>query len=203
MSGRRGSRWRIPPTSTRGPAPGAPDGLPAAEAPLRLDAVDLGLIRGLQRDPRSPIARIAKDLRVPDSTVRHRLNRLIRRHVIEFSVVSNPLHFGFQIWAIIEIKTELPRIRDVARRLTEAPEAYFVAIMAGGYDINVAAVFRSNAELLDFVTHRLSRIPGIVGTATATVLELRKRTAFTVPNDVVPGPGAKRPPRAARRAKRG
>ena len=153
--------------------------------PVKLDVTDLGIIHRLHRDPRSSIARVAKDLGVPNSTVRHRLNRLVRRQAIEFSVVSNPLQFGFQIWAIIEIKTALPRIREVARRLAEASEVYFVAIMAGGYDINVAAVFRSNAELLDFVTHRLSKIPGIVSTSTATVLELCKRTSFTVPRDAV------------------
>ncbi len=169
----------------------------AASAPRKLDPIDLGIIRCLQRDPRSAISKIAKDLRVPGSTIRHRLNRLLRRHAIEFSVASNPLHFGFQIWAIIEIKTELPRIREVARRLTEAPEVYFVAIMTGSYDINVAAVFRSNAEVLDFVTHRLSKIPGIVSTSTATVLELVKRTAFTAPNEVVTIARTKRRARAA------
>ena len=168
------------------------DGATSATTAMKLSAVDFGIMACLQREPRSPIARIAKGLRLPHSTVRHRLNRLIRHRVIEFSLVSNPLHFGFQIWAIIEIKTTPPRIREVARRLAEAPEVYFVAIMTGSYDINVSAVFRSNAELLDFVTRRISRIPGIVSTSTAMVLELLKRTGFTAPNNAPNSVGARK-----------
>lgn len=159
-----------------------------------LDTTDLAIIRCLHRDPRRSLAKIAKELKIPDSTVRHRLGRLTRRGILEFSAVSNPLNFGYQIWAIIEIQAELPRIRDVAHRLADMPEVYFVGIMAGGYDVNVAAVFRSNLELVDFITRRLSKVSGIVRTTTATVLELVKRTmSFGWPNDVMPSP--------ARRAK--
>jgi DNA-binding Lrp family transcriptional regulator len=100
---------------------------------------------------------------------------------MEFSAVSNPRHFGFQIWTIFEIKTTPPRMREVARRLAKAPEVYFVAIMTGNYDVNVSAVFRSHTELLDFVTQRISKIPGILSTSTAMVLELIKRTGFSAP----------------------
>jgi Lrp/AsnC family transcriptional regulator for asnA, asnC and gidA len=165
---------------------------------MKLDDVDFSIMSYMERDPRSPIARIAKRLRLPHSTVRHRLNRLIRHRVIEFSAVSNPRHFGFQIWTIFEIKATPPRIREVARRLAEAPEVYFVAIMTGGYDINVSAVFRSHAELLDFVTRRISKIPGIVSTSTAMVLELLKRTGFSAPS--VAGNSAGRPLTAAHQA---
>jgi Lrp/AsnC family transcriptional regulator for asnA, asnC and gidA len=152
----------------------------------RLDAIDLRIIRALQHGSRQPVAKLAKALRLPDSTVRHRIAQLTREKLIEFSVASNPLHFGYQTWTIMEIKAELPKIRDVARSLAQMPEVYFVSIMSGAYDINAAAVFRSNEELVDFITRRLSKIPGIVSTTTATVLELVKRTmSFQLPETTV------------------
>jgi Lrp/AsnC family transcriptional regulator for asnA, asnC and gidA len=150
---------------------------------VKLARADVEIIQSLQADPRGSVARIAGHLAMPESTVRHRLNQLIRRGLIEFAVMTNPLQFGYQIWAIVEIQAAMPRIRAVAKRVAAAPEVYFVGITTGGYDVLAAAVFRSNRELLDFITHRLSRVPGIVRTTTSSVLEVVKRT----PTFIAPG----------------
>jgi Lrp/AsnC family transcriptional regulator for asnA, asnC and gidA len=159
--------------------------------------LDVEIIRSLQGDPRGSVAKIAGRLGVPESTVRHRLNRLVRRGLIEFTVMTNPLRLGYQIWAIVEIQAEMPKIRAVAKSLAGAPEVYFVGITTGGYDVLAAAVFRSNQELLDFITRRLSRVPGIVRTTTSSVLEVVKRT----PTFIAPGSMAAdgRAPRSRRR----
>lgn len=152
---------------------------------IRLAANDFKIMSCLQKDPRSSVARIAGLLGMPESTVRHRLNRLIEHRIIEFSAVTNPLRLGYDIWALIEIQVELAKMHDVARRLAAAPEVTFVVITTGSYDILIAAVFRSNAELLDFITKRLSRLPGIIRTSTSSVLELVKRTlAVRLPDSV-------------------
>ncbi|MBI4608402.1 MAG: Lrp/AsnC family transcriptional regulator [Candidatus Rokubacteria bacterium] len=150
---------------------------------IRLAPVDVGIIHCLHRDARRSAASIAGQLGIPESTVRHRLNRLVRRGIVEFAALTNPLQLGYQIWAIIEVQAELRKIRPVAQRLAAAPEVYFVGITTGGYDVLAAAVFRSNDELLDFITRRLSGIPGIVRTSTSSVLEVVKRTmTFPLPD---------------------
>ena len=142
---------------------------------MALGALDLDIIRCLQDDARSSFARIAGRLRVPESTVRHRLNRLVKDGVVEFATLTNPLHMGYQVWVLIDIQTELRRTRAVAERIAAAPEVYWVGITTGTHDLHVGAVFRSNEELLDFVTRRLSKIPGIVRASTSSILELIKR----------------------------
>jgi Lrp/AsnC family transcriptional regulator for asnA, asnC and gidA len=168
---------------------------------LKLAPADIEIIRSLQDNPRASVARIASRLAMPESTVRHRLNRLVRRGLIEFTVMTNPLQLGYQIWAIVEIQAEMPKIRAVARSLAAAPEVYFVGITTGGYDVLAAAVFRSNQGLLDFITRRLSRVPGIVRTTTSSVLEVVKRT----PTFVVPAAATinGRPSRSRRRRRAG
>jgi Lrp/AsnC family transcriptional regulator for asnA, asnC and gidA len=171
---------------------------------VKLAPVDVEIIRALQGDARGSVAKIASRLALPESTVRHRLNRLVRRGLIEFTVMTNPLQLGYQIWAVVEIQAEMPKIRSVARSLAEAPEVYFVGITTGGYDVLAAAVFRSNQELLDFITRRLSRVPGIVRTTTSSVLEVVKRTpTFVAPEAVSTNGRAPRPARRARAARRG
>lgn len=160
-----------------------------------LGRLDLDIIRCLQDDARSSFARISGKLGVPESTVRHRLNRLTRDGVVEFATLTNPLHMGYQVWVLIDIQTELRRTRAVAERIAAAPEVYWVGITTGTHDLHVGAVFRSNEDLLDFVTGRLSKIPGIVRTSTASILELIKRS-YTIR---LPEPAAKRRPRRAKK----
>lgn len=167
----------------------------------RLSSVDARIIRTLNKDPRSSVAKIAAQLRMPHSTVRHRLNRLVRLGVVEFTVVPNPLLLGYQIWAIVEIQAELAKIRSIAQQLAAKPEVYFVGITTGGYDILAGAVFRSNEELLEFITGSLSQIPGIIRTSTSSVLEVVKRfLTFEVPEhgDRAPAPRRRGPRKRAR-----
>ena len=181
------------------------DGTGRPSTPIRLAPADVQIIRCLNEDARSPVAKIAEQLRMPESTVRHRLNRLIRQGLVEFTAVPNPLHLGYQIWAIIEIQAELSKIRAVAQRLAAASEVYFVGITTGGYDILTGAVFRSNDELLDFMTQSLARIPGIIHTSTSSVLEVVKRSlTFAAPEQdggarAARGGARRRRPRESRR----
>jgi Lrp/AsnC family transcriptional regulator for asnA, asnC and gidA len=152
---------------------------------MKLAPADLDIIRCLHEDARSSVARMAERLGMPESTVRHRMNRLVRSRVIEFAAVTDPLKLGYQIWAILEIQAEMPKVRNVARRLAATPQVYFVGITTGSFDILAAAVFKSNEELLDFITHRLSTIPGIIRTSTSSILELVKRSmTIGLPGDV-------------------
>jgi Lrp/AsnC family transcriptional regulator for asnA, asnC and gidA len=168
---------------------------------FRLAPADVRIIQCLTKDARSSIAKIAEELEIPESTVRHRVNRLVRSGVIEFAVMTNPLRLGYGSWAIIEVQAELKKIRAVARQLANVPEVYFVGITTGGYDLLVGAVFRSNEELLDFVTDRLAHVPGIIRTSTSSVLELVKRNmTFGLPaalaGDAAKAKPGRRRPRA-------
>ena len=162
----------------------------------KITPTDVGIIGCLYRDARKSFVKIAEELRVPESTVRHRLNRLVRHGVVEFAAVTNPLRLGYQVWAIIEIQGEASRIPAVAQQLAKAPEVYFVGITTGRCDIFASAVFRSNDELLNFLTTRLAKIRGITRTSTSTVLEVVKRAlALSVPESAAP-------PRRAAKASR-
>jgi Lrp/AsnC family transcriptional regulator for asnA, asnC and gidA len=142
---------------------------------FRFSPADIEIIRCLNEDARSSVTKIAGRLAMPESTVRHRLNRLLDAGVVEFTAVPNPLQLGYQIWAIMEIQAELSRIRGIARELADRPEVYFVSITTGSYDILAGAVFRSNDELLEFLTGYLPKVPGIIRTSTSTVLDVVKR----------------------------
>lgn len=170
----------------------------------RIDRIDADIIRLLEADARMSMAKIASRVSVPKSTVRHRINRLVQRKIIEFAATTNPLQLGYEIWVIIDLRVQFGKIESVARRVAEAPEVYFAGIMTGSRDLLVGAVFKSNADLLDFLISRLSKIPGINETSTSTVLKIIKRTvSWPLPNDSGPARRQAARTRAYRRSGRG
>ena len=162
--------------------------------PARLGPIDVRIIRALHANARSSMSKIASRLGMPESTVRHRLNRLVRLGVIEFAAIVNPLQLGYQIWAQFHVEVELARMRSVAQRLARARQVYFVGIATGGYDVLVGAVFRTNKELLDFITGPMAKVPGIVGISTSSILEVVKRSmTFDLPEEAAPRDGKRDP----------
>lgn len=148
-----------------------------------LSAVDVRIINLLQEDARGSLVKVAQSLAIPESTVRNRVNGLVRRGLIEFAVVTNPLRFGYGVWAIIEIQVQPTKIRSVAKRLAALSEIHLVGIMTGSYDIYAGTLFRNNQELLDFITGPLATIPGIQRISTSQMLEVVKRTVtFGIPD---------------------
>ena len=158
-----------------------------------LAPIDVRIIQCLHESARSPGSRIATKLNLPESTVRHRLNRLVRLGIIEFAAVVNPLQLGYQIWAQFHLEVELPKIRSVAQQLARLPEVYFVGITAGGYDVLVGAVFASNTDILNFIAGPMARVPGIIKVSTSSILEVVKRImTFQPPASLAPSGSRRR-----------
>jgi len=153
---------------------------------VKLDVLDYAVMRCLLEDARSSVTAIARRLGIGESTIRNRVRKLTLHRVVEFALITNPLRFGFQVWAMLEIQVEPSQIRVVAERLSQEPQMHLVGIMSGAYDIYAGAVLRSNEELVDLITRRLSQIPGIIRISTSTMLEMVKRTvSFGFPDTVV------------------
>lgn len=159
---------------------------------LELRSDDIRIVQHLQKEPRSSVGRIASRLAMAESTVRRRLDRLVKNGVVQFATITNPLQFGYQIWVIFQLRTKISRARSVAQRLSQAPELYFVGVTTGSHDVFAAGVFRSNQELLDFITRGLARVPGVIYTSTSNILELNKRMAFRLPDNAVSSASAPR-----------
>jgi Lrp/AsnC family transcriptional regulator for asnA, asnC and gidA len=145
------------------------------------DELDVRIIKHLHRDARAPVKAVADSLGVPESTVRHRLGRLVESGIIEFVALTNPLRLGHPVWVMMEIEVETRRIRHAAQELSKIPEIYFVYITTGSFDIFAGATFTKNEELVDFLTNVLSKVEGIVRVNTRSILEVHKRVFKFLP----------------------
>jgi len=141
-----------------------------------IDALDKRIIEHLQQDGRRPFTRIAEELGVSEAAVRARTNRLIEKGILQVVGVTDPLRVGFRQMAMIGIRCEASKLMSVAEAVANLPEASYVVVTAGTYDILVETVCEDGDALLRFLTERLRAIDGVRDTETFVYLRMLKQT---------------------------
>jgi Lrp/AsnC family transcriptional regulator, regulator for asnA, asnC and gidA len=145
----------------------------AVTRPPALDDVDHAVIEALQRDGREPFRRIARRIGVSEATVRARYGRLCDRDVLRVTAVTNPLGLGFEGTAMIGV-----RVAGSPERAAEAvaaiPEAEYVVVTAGQFDVLTEVICADRRALLDLVG-RIREIDGVVSTEAFLYLDLVKQ----------------------------
>jgi Lrp/AsnC family transcriptional regulator for asnA, asnC and gidA len=144
-----------------------------AVAPARqVDELDRRLIEALQENGRESFRRIASRLGVSEATVRARYARLTGEGILQVVAVTNPLGLGFE-QALVGIKTSGPP-GEIADQVSRWPEADYVVVTAGRFDLVVEVVVSDRRELLD-LTNRMRELDGVVSTETFFYLEMWKQ----------------------------
>jgi Lrp/AsnC family transcriptional regulator for asnA, asnC and gidA len=126
----------------------------------------------LQNDARTPVAEIARRLKLGETTVRYRINRLLREGVISrFSALLNPRRIGYPVDAILLVKTQPRRLQQVFDRMAKMSETSHILQTTGEYDMITVVHARSMQHLND-IRNRVKNIPGVgdVGSWIATGL---------------------------------
>ena len=136
-----------------------------------LDDLDKAIIRCLQSDGRRPYARIGRELKVPEATVRQRAERLISRRIVQIVGVTDPLAMGFQQPALIGLKVDAAKLDQIAEKIAALDEVTYLVVTAGRFDLMCEVVCEDNEHLLRVLTEDLAKIGGI--RSTETLVELR------------------------------
>lgn len=149
------------------------DGRRGPVAPARkVDDLDRRIIEELQANGRESFRRIAARLGVSEATVRARYARLTGAGILQVVGVTNPLGLGFD-QALVGVKTS-GAPEEVADEIARWPEADYVVVTAGQFDVVVEVVASSRRELLD-ITNRMRALDGVVSTETFFYLEMWKQ----------------------------
>ncbi len=141
---------------------------------IKLDDIDLDIIRTLKRDGRTPFAQIAQRLGVSTGMIRQRYQRLVREGALQVVAVTNPLLLGFSTMAMIGVKVDGANLQAVADEIAALEEVIYLVLTAGAYDLFAEVVFRDNEHLLEFLTNRLRTIEGVRETETFMYLKIVK-----------------------------
>lgn len=142
----------------------------------QIDQLDKELVEILQENARVTNAELAGQLGVSEATVRRRIEKLLARDVMRIRAVADPFKLGYAVIVIIGLWVEKPYLRQAEEHVCSLPEARFVGVTMGAYDLMLEAWFRTRDEMVRFMTDTLASVPGIGRSESFEVIRLSKYT---------------------------
>lgn len=139
-----------------------------------LDDTDTELVAMLRDNARTPVATLAKRLKVARGTVQNRMARLEREGVIVgYSVRLKPQVEAYRIRALMTIAVEGNRSDEVLRALRGHPNVSSLHSTNGRWDF-VAELQADTLEAFDRVLGSIRLVEGIANTETSILLSTHK-----------------------------
>jgi Lrp/AsnC family transcriptional regulator for asnA, asnC and gidA len=142
----------------------------------KIDSLDERLVEILQENARLTNTDMAGQLGVSEATVRRRINKLLENEVIQIKAVADPFKLGYAMIVIVGLWVEKAYLREAEKYVCALPEARFVGVTMGSYDLILEAWFRSREEMVSFMTETLAAVPGIGRSDSFQVIRLSKYT---------------------------
>jgi Lrp/AsnC family transcriptional regulator, regulator for asnA, asnC and gidA len=151
------------------------------------DKIDIKIVNLLLEDGRMPASEIARRLGdISERAVRYRIDRMVNDGVIRISAVARPQAFGLTTIADVWMEVESDRILEVARKLAEFDNVSYVACGIGESDVSIQIVAKDTAEIYQFVTEVVRKVPGVRKTTTSIVpLILKDVYQWRIPERIV------------------
>ncbi|MHA1971802.1 MAG: Lrp/AsnC family transcriptional regulator [Candidatus Hodarchaeales archaeon] len=137
-----------------------------------LDKIDKTIIRMLSRDGKTTYQRIASELKVSPQTISDRVEKLVKKKIIEkFTIRLNPTKIGYEIEFICELDINASVMEEVLNVLKTIPEIHSIRITTGIHDILCIGNASSIENLYEIVETKISPIAGVNKTYTSITLK--------------------------------
>lgn len=137
------------------------------------------ILKILQNDARATTKQIATMTGIPAAEVARYIKQAEKDQIIlKYKTIVNWDKVRDEgVWALIEVKL-MPE-KDVgfdaiAERIYRFPQTRTVYLVSGTYDLFVLVTAKTNQEVANFVSQKLSHIEGVQGTVTQFVLKRYK-----------------------------
>ncbi|MFN3973886.1 MAG: Lrp/AsnC family transcriptional regulator [Dehalococcoidia bacterium] len=144
-------------------------------ARVLMDELDRKIITILQADGRASNARIAREVRVSEGTVRRRLKRLVEEGFIRVAALPQPEKLGYETEAIVGVQADPDKLDEVGDRLSQLKEVQWAAVTTGAYDVMLWVTVPSADELGTLLRTKIGAVPGVRRTETFVALSVKKR----------------------------
>jgi len=115
---------------------------------MRIDEIDVNIIRALQKNARANFADIARDCGVSTDTISKRFRKMKKAGIIRgTTILLNPKSFGYDCVASLGVDVSYPHLREVAELIQRTPEIVFCTTSMGKHDIFCIAVLKNVGRL--------------------------------------------------------
>ena len=136
-----------------------------------MDKIDLRISQILGKDGRISNSEIARQLNVSEGTVRQRLSKLTESGRLRVQAMVNSEQMPNRYLAMIGLQIEGRQLEKCAEEIDKFPQVQRTLIVTGRYDLMVSLLLDSHAAMVDFVTHKLSMVRGILQSETFVCLK--------------------------------
>jgi Lrp/AsnC family transcriptional regulator for asnA, asnC and gidA len=134
------------------------------------DKTDIKIVNLLLDDGRMPASEVARRIGdISERAVRYRIDRMVEEGVIRVSAVAKPQAFGLTTIADVWLEVESDRILEVAKKMAGFDNVSYVACGIGESDVSIQIVAKDTAEIYQFVTEVVRKVPGVRKTTTSIV----------------------------------
>jgi len=142
---------------------------------MMIDEIDLAILKFLQEDASMSFTDIARRLKISESTVRKRVEKLKQGGVIKrFTVIIDPSKIGLNTVAIVGIDVDPSKLLETSQKICEIPETRYVATSTGDHMIMTEIWARDGRELTKIISEKIGAIDGIKKICPAIILEKLK-----------------------------
>jgi Lrp/AsnC family transcriptional regulator for asnA, asnC and gidA len=139
-----------------------------------VDQLDRQILAELEADGRRSYREISERLRVSPGTVRSRALQLIREGAVRIVAAPNPPLMGLMFHALVALQLEPGNGDAVADLLAGRPEAGWVGLVAGGYDIIFEVALPDAQTFGRYKEEVLAKLPGCQRVDVFQVWDVRK-----------------------------
>jgi len=137
-----------------------------------IDELDLSILEILQENGRASYTEIAEKLHLSESTIRKRVQGLLRRGVIrKFTAEIDSSRIGLNTVAIVGIDVDPTELLVVAQKLCDIQEIHSVATSTGDHMIMTEIWTKDGRELTRLISEKIGKIKGIRRVCPSIILE--------------------------------
>ena len=141
---------------------------------LRIDELDIQIIKLLQEDSRLSYNKIAEKLGISVGTAYNRIKNLEERGILKgYTIIVDPDKVGYGLTALILVQAEGKHLTEVESEIAKIDNVTSVYDITGEFDIAVISRFKDRDSLNKFIKSLLS-LPHVKKTVTNVVLNVVK-----------------------------
>ena len=145
----------------------------------KLDFIDHGIIRELQEEGRRAFREIARNLDVPEATVRTRVKRLQDQGLVQVLAFTDPFKLGNSKMALLLVNVSPQQHAQTVVTLEKWSEVSYLSTTTGPADLCVQ-VLCGDDEALWKIQQRVRALPGVLEVRLMQEIKVHK-IRFTLP----------------------
>jgi len=130
---------------------------------VRIDNLDLEILKLLVVNSRIPTLEIANKLNSNVTTINSKIKRLLKEKVIlGFSVELDMDKLGYQTWKVDFYLSEYTKLNQIVKYIEKNPHLYCVDYTLGYADLELELNVKDNSQLHDIIEDLHSKFPKII-----------------------------------------